>query len=86
MPGKGGQICRGAGTGAQLMAKEGDYVTLKLPSSEMRMVRRDCYATIGVLGNIDHKNQKLGKAGRKRVEEKYDWDFLYEKHYRKLFS
>ncbi len=66
VPGKGGQICRSAGTGAQLMAKEGDYITLKLPSSEMRMVRRECYATIGVLGNIDHKNQKLGKAGRKR--------------------
>ncbi len=66
VPGKGGQMCRSAGAGAQLMAKEGDYITLKLPSSEMRMVRRECYATIGVLGNIDHKNQKLGKAGRKR--------------------
>ncbi len=66
LPGKGGQLCRSAGSGAQLMAKEGDYVTLKLPSSEMRMVRRECIATIGTLGNIDHKNQKLGKAGRKR--------------------
>ncbi len=65
-PGKGGQLCRSAGSAAQLMAKEGDYVTLKLPSSEMRMVRRECIATVGVLGNIDHKNQKLGKAGRKR--------------------
>lgn len=64
--GKGGQICRSAGASAQVMAKEGDYITLKLPSSEMRMVRKECYATIGVLGNIDHKNQKLGKAGRKR--------------------
>ncbi len=66
VPGKGGQMCRSAGAGAQVMAKEGDYITLKLPSSEMRMVRRECYATIGVLGNIEHKNQKLGKAGRKR--------------------
>jgi len=65
-PGKGGQMCRSAGAGAQLMAKEGDYITLKLPSSEMRMVRKECYATVGVLGNIEHKNQKLGKAGRKR--------------------
>ena len=64
--GKGGQMCRSAGTNAQLMAKEGNYVTLKLPSSEMRLVRRECYATIGILGNIEHKNQKLGKAGRKR--------------------
>ena len=48
------------------MAKEGDYVTLKLPSSEMRMVRKECYATIGVLGNLDHKNQRIGKAGRNR--------------------
>lgn len=64
--GKGGQMCRSAGTSAQVMAKEGDYVTLKLPSSEMRMVRRECYATVGVLGNIDHKNQRLGKAGRTR--------------------
>ena len=66
VPGKGAQMCRSAGTGAQLMAKEGNYITLKLPSSEMRMIRRECYATIGVLGNIEHKNQKLGKAGRKR--------------------
>lgn len=66
VPGKGGQICRSAGAGAQLMAKEGDYITLKLPSGEMRMVRRECYATVGTLGNIDYKNQKLGKAGRTR--------------------
>lgn len=66
VPGKGGQICRSAGAGAQLMAKEGDYVTVKLPSSEMRMVRRECYATIGTLGNTEHKNQKFGKAGRTR--------------------
>ena len=65
-PGKGGQMCRSAGTSAQLMAKEGNYITLKLPSSEMRMVRRECFATIGTLGNMDHKNQRLGKAGRTR--------------------
>ena len=54
-PGKGGQLVRSAGTSAQLMAKEGKYVTLRLPSGEMRMVPKDCRATIGVLGNIDHK-------------------------------
>ncbi len=63
---KGGQMVRSAGGGAQLMAKEGDYVTLKLPSSEMRMVRKECYATIGILGNLDHKNMRIGKAGRNR--------------------
>ena len=63
---KGGQMVRSAGVGAQVMAKEGDYVTVKLPSSEMRMVRKECYATIGVLGNLDHKNQRIGKAGRNR--------------------
>ncbi|HSA06758.1 MAG TPA: 50S ribosomal protein L2 [Candidatus Gastranaerophilales bacterium] len=66
VPGKGGQMCRSAGAGAQLMAKEGNYITLKLPSSEMRMVRKECYATIGTLGNLDHKNMRLGKAGRTR--------------------
>jgi len=64
--GKGGQIVRSAGTGALVAAKEGDYVTLKLPSGEMRMVFRKCYATIGVVGNEDHMNVQLGKAGRKR--------------------
>jgi large subunit ribosomal protein L2 len=63
---KGGKMVRSAGAGAQLMAKEGDYVTLKLPSSEMRMVRKECYATIGVLGNTEHKNIRIGKAGRNR--------------------
>jgi len=63
---KGGQMVRSAGSGAQLMAKEGNYVTLKLPSSEMRMVRKECYATVGVLGNTDHKNLRIGKAGRNR--------------------
>lgn len=63
---KGGQIARSAGSGVQVMAKEGDYVTLKLPSSEMRMIRKECYATIGVLGNLEHKNIRVGKAGRNR--------------------
>jgi large subunit ribosomal protein L2 len=66
IPGRGGQLVRSAGGSAQLVAKEGDYVTLRLPSSEMRMVRADCYATLGVLGNADYKNLKFGKAGRKR--------------------
>jgi large subunit ribosomal protein L2 len=65
-PGKGGQLVRAAGTSAQLLAKEGDYATLRLPSGEMRMVRRECMATIGQVGNTDHGNIKLGKAGRKR--------------------
>ncbi len=66
VPGKGGQLVRSAGASAQVMAKEGDYVTLKLPSSEMRMVHKNCYATVGVLGNLDSKNINIGKAGRKR--------------------
>ena len=65
-PGKGGQIVRTAGGAAQLMAKEGNYVTIKLPSSEMRMVRKECLATIGTLGNAEFKNMKVGKAGRTR--------------------
>lgn len=64
--GKGGQLVRSAGGSAQVMAKEGDYVTIKLPSSEMRMVHKECYATIGVLGNQDYKNLSIGKAGRTR--------------------
>lgn len=66
VPGKGGQLVRAAGGAAQLVAKEGDYVTLKLPSTEVRMVRRECYATIGQVGNADSRNISLGKAGRKR--------------------
>lgn len=66
VPGCGAKLVRSAGAGAQLMAKEGNYVTLKMPSSEMRMVRKDCYATIGTLGNSEHKNMKIGKAGRTR--------------------
>ncbi len=65
-PGRGGQIVRGAGTFAQLVAKEGNYVTLKLPSKEVRMVRKECYATIGKVGNAEARNLKLGKAGRSR--------------------
>lgn len=65
-PGKGGQIVRAAGTSAQLVAKEGDYAQVRLPSGEVRMILQVCYATIGQLGNVDHSNIKLGKAGRKR--------------------
>ena len=65
-PGKGGQIVRSAGGAAQLVAKEGDYVTLKLPSKEVRMVRKECYATIGRVGNAENRNISLGKAGRTR--------------------
>jgi len=64
--GKGGQIARSAGAGALIAAKEGDYVTIKLPSGEMRMVFKKCYATIGSVGNEDHMNTVDGKAGRKR--------------------
>ncbi len=66
VPGKGGQIVRAAGASAQVVAKEGNFVTLKLPSTEVRMVRRECYATIGQVGNSDVRNTSLGKAGRKR--------------------
>jgi large subunit ribosomal protein L2 len=65
-PGRGGQMGRAAGAGIQLLAKEGEYVTLRLPSGEMRMVRAECRATIGTIGNTDHQNVKIGKAGRKR--------------------
>jgi large subunit ribosomal protein L2 len=64
--GRGGQMARSAGASAQILAKEGDYVTLRLPSGEMRKVRQECLATIGQVGNLDHGNIKLGKAGRKR--------------------
>ncbi|MFH1647310.1 MAG: 50S ribosomal protein L2 [Chloroflexota bacterium] len=66
MPGKGGQMARSAGASAQLMAKEGEYVLLRLPSGELRRVRSDCTATIGQIGNVEHQNISLGKAGRKR--------------------
>lgn len=65
-PGQGGQLVRAAGTGAQILAKEGLYVQLRMPSGEVRMVHRDCMATVGQVGNTEHANIKLGKAGRKR--------------------
>ncbi len=65
-PGRGGQMVRAAGAAAQVMAKEGNYATLRLPSGEIRLVRSACMATIGQVGNLDHANVKLGKAGRKR--------------------
>jgi large subunit ribosomal protein L2 len=65
-PGRGGQLGRSAGAGIQLMAKEGEMATLRLPSGEMRMVRAECRATVGVVGNADHQNVTVGKAGRKR--------------------
>jgi large subunit ribosomal protein L2 len=65
-PGKGAQLVRAAGNSAQLMAKEGDYAQIKLPSGEVRMVRQECRATVGQVGNLDHENITIGKAGRKR--------------------
>jgi large subunit ribosomal protein L2 len=64
--GKGGQLARSAGAAAQLMAKEGNYAHVKLPSSEVRLIRLECKATIGQVGNLDHENITIGKAGRKR--------------------
>jgi large subunit ribosomal protein L2 len=65
-PGKGGQMVRSAGTAAQVMAKEGSYVTLRLPSGEMRMVHNTCRATVGEVGNAEHENEAKGKAGKNR--------------------
>lgn len=65
-PGKGAQLVRSAGTSAQLMAREGNMATLRLPSGEMRMVHIDCMATVGEVGNSEHENQRIGKAGRSR--------------------
>ena len=65
-PGKGGQMARSAGAGVQIMAKEGDYVTLRLPSTEVRRVRMECMATVGQVGNTDHELKSLGKAGANR--------------------
>lgn len=65
-PGRGAQVVRAAGASAQVAAKEGNFVTLKLPSGEVRLIRRECYATIGQVGNADVRNTSLGKAGRKR--------------------
>ena len=63
---KGGQLVRAAGGGAQLMAREGDYALVRLPSGETRRVHVECYATIGQMGNLDHENESIGKAGRNR--------------------
>lgn len=65
-PGAGAQLVRSAGNGAQLMAKEGDYAQVRLPSGEVRKIRIECRATVGEVGNIDHENIKIGKAGKKR--------------------
>ena len=65
-PGKGGQLGRSAGTSVQLMAKEGDFAQVKMPSGEVRLIRLDCMATYGVVGNSEHENISLGKAGRSR--------------------
>ena len=65
-PGKGGQIVRAAGGIATVQSKEGDFVTVKLPSGEVRWIKGDCFATIGQVSNLEHKNEKIGKAGRKR--------------------
>ena len=65
-PGKGGQLCRSAGTLAQVLAKEGDHANIKLPSGEVRQVKLECMATIGQVGNLDHENVSIGKAGRVR--------------------
>jgi large subunit ribosomal protein L2 len=66
IPGKGGQIVRSAGTAAQLLAKEGEYAQVRLPSGEVRRISIRCMATVGQVGNLDHENQNLGKAGRAR--------------------
>ena len=65
-PGRGGQLVRGAGMAAQIMAREGEYAHVRLPSGEIRMINVRCYATVGQVGNLDHENISLGKAGRKR--------------------
>jgi large subunit ribosomal protein L2 len=66
LPGHGGQLARAAGTSAQLLAKEGTYAQIRLPSGEVRMVHENCMATMGQVGNTEHGNIKLGKAGRRR--------------------
>ncbi len=65
-PGKGGQIARSAGSSVQLIAKEGNYASLRMPSGEIRRILKECLATIGQVGNVDHENVSLGKAGRSR--------------------
>jgi large subunit ribosomal protein L2 len=69
-PGKGAQLVRSAGTSAQLMAREGRMATLRLPSGEMRMIHIECMATVGLVGNAEHENQRIGKAGRSRWKGK----------------
>jgi large subunit ribosomal protein L2 len=69
-PGKGGQMARSAGAAVQLVAKEGEYATLRMPSSEVRLVNMECYATVGQVGNVDHENVSVGKAGRSRWKGK----------------
>jgi large subunit ribosomal protein L2 len=65
-PGRGGQIARSAGSGVQVVAREGEYASVKMPSGEIRKINVECYATIGQVGNIDHENVSIGKAGRSR--------------------
>ena len=65
-PGRGGRLVRGAGGGAQIMSREGGYAQIRLPSGEIRLIRSDCYATVGQVGNSEHQARSLGKAGRKR--------------------
>jgi len=65
-PGKGGQIARSAGSSVQLVAKDGDYASVKMPSSEIRKIQVECFATVGQVGNLDHENVSIGKAGRSR--------------------
>ena len=65
-PGKGGQMARSAGAAVQVVAKEGDYVSVKMPSGEIRKIYQDCLATIGQVGNLEHENVSIGKAGRSR--------------------
>src|SRR5262245_8251769 len=65
-PGKGGQIARSAGSAVQLVAKEGEYASVKMPSGEIRLINMECFATIGQVGNLDHENVSIGKAGRSR--------------------
>lgn len=65
-PGRGGQMVRGAGTSAMIQSKEGEFVTVKLPSGEVRLIKGECFATIGQVSNLEHKNRKIGKAGLRR--------------------
>ena len=69
-PGRGGQMARSAGAGVQVVAKEGDYVSVKMPSGEIRKIYQDCLATVGQVGNLDHENVSVGKAGRSRWKGK----------------